>query len=134
MGHGFIVFLGYLGSFPGAWKRGYRILQWRAWQPCHKRMIHGLAMDSLYSRVTLLEGLATMPSTDDPWMGHCIPGILYWRAWQPCHPRTIHGWHGIPGILYWRAWQPCYPWTIHGWAMVFLGYFTGGPDNHAIHG
>ena len=46
MGHGFIVFLGYLGSFPGAWERGYRILHWRAWQPCHPRMICGWAMGS----------------------------------------------------------------------------------------
>ena len=44
-------------------------------------------------------------------MGHCIPWLLYWRAWQPCHQRMIRG-----------------------WAIVFLGYFTGGPGNHAING
>ena len=139
MGHGFIVFLGYLGSFPGAWERGYRILHWRVWQPCHPRMIHGWATDSLYSWDTLLEGLATLPSMDGPWV-HCIPGILYRRAWQPCHQWMIHGWamdslYSWDTLLEGLATMPSMddPWMGHGF-IVFLGYFTGGPGNHAING
>ena len=108
------------------------ILYWWIWQPCHQWMGRGFSVFLEYftggSGNHAING-GSMDSFggsghhDGPWI-RCIPGILHWWIWQPCHQWRIHG-------FIW--WPPYHQWMACGF-IVFLGYFTGGSDNHAING